>query len=342
MFAHGRSVNPMPPKRVKGRYQLKSKIGEGGMGVVYRAYDPPPMNRDVAIKTLHPFADRQVLELFYRECEVLRTISHPNIVEIFDMGEFEEGGAKLPFFVMPLLVGRPLDELIRNSEHRLTVARVIDIISQACRGLQAAHERGLVHRDMKPSNIFVMDDDSVKIIDFGVVHEVNARTRSNGFQKGTLLYMAPEQIQFKPVTAQSDIFSLGVVCYEALTRRQPFRGATEQDVIDAILNEIPPPVSEINPTVSQTISRVVHRAMAKQPWHRFSSARELSDVLQRAFRNEPIDLFDPARIQPRLERAQKAFENGDYQFAQEIVGELEAEGNIDSAMSLLKANIEQA
>jgi len=332
----------MPPKRVKGRYEIKSKIGEGGMGVVYRAYDPPPMNRDVALKTLHPFPDPHVPELFYRECEVLRAISHPNIVEIFDMGEFEEGGAKMPFFVMPLLVGRPLDELIRNSKHRLTLARVIDIISQACRGLQAAHERGLVHRDMKPSNVFVMDDDSVKIIDFGVVHEVDARTRSNGFQKGTLLYMAPEQVQFKPVTPQSDIFSLGVVCYEALTRRQPFRGAREQDVIDAILNEIPPPVSEINPTVSQTISRVVHRAMAKQPWHRFSSARELSDVLQRAFRNEPIELFDPARIRPRLQRAQKAFENGDYQFAHEIVSELEAEGNIDSSMTLLKANIEQA
>src|SRR5206468_2038556 len=112
------------------------------------------------------------LELFYKECRALRSISHPNIVEIFDIGEFEEGGHKKPYFVMPLLPGQTLDELIRKSSDRLTVARVVEIISQTCRGLQAAHERGLVHRDLKPSNIFVMADDSVKLIDFGVAHAV--------------------------------------------------------------------------------------------------------------------------------------------------------------------------
>jgi len=332
----------MPPlKRIKGRYEIKAVLGEGGMGVVYRAYDPPPMARDVALKTLLEFPDRMSLQLFYKECEVLKSMSHPNIVEIFDIGEFDDGGTKKPFFVMPLLQGQPLDALIREGSHRLTVERVVDIISQTCRGLQAAHDRGLVHRDLKPSNLFVIQDDSVKIIDFGVAHRVDSRTRSSGFQKGTLLYMAPEQLQLKPVSPQSDIFSLGVVCYEALTRRNPFRAAAEEDIIDAIMKRIPPPASEINPAVSQTISRVIHKAMAKQPWNRFDSAREFGETLQKALRNEPIEIFDPARIQPRIQRAAKALDNGDYQFANEIVGELEAEGNIDPQLSLLRAQIDQ-
>jgi serine/threonine-protein kinase len=331
----------MPPKKIKGRYEVRGILGEGGMGVVYRAYDPPPMNRDVALKTLLEFPDRMSLQLFYKECEVLKTLSHPNIVEIFDIGEFEDAGARKPFFVMPLLPGQALDVLIRESSHRLTVERVVDIISQTCRGLQAAHERGLIHRDLKPSNIFVMQDDSVKIIDFGVARVVDARTRSSGFQKGTLLYMAPEQIQFKPVSTQSDIFSLGVVCYEALTRRQPFRGATEEEITSAILKTVPPPASEINPAVNQIISRVVHKAMAKQSWHRFDNARDFGEALQKALRNEPIEIFDPARIQPRIQRATKALESGDYQFASEIVSELEAEGNIDPQLTLLRTQIDQ-
>jgi eukaryotic-like serine/threonine-protein kinase len=331
----------MAAKKIRGRYEIRGVLGEGGMGVVYRAFDPPPMSREVAVKTLLEFPDRMSLQLFYKECEVLKSMTHPNIIEIFDIGEFDDGGVKKPFFVMPLLPGQALDALIRSGSHRLTVERVVDIISQTCRGLQAAHERGLIHRDLKPSNIFVMQDDSVKIIDFGVARVVDARTRSTGFQKGTLLYMAPEQIQFKPVSAQSDIFSLGVVCYEALTRRQPFRGTSEEEVTTAILKTIPPPASEINPTVNQLISRVVHKAMAKQPWHRFDNAREFGEALQKALRNQPIEIFDPARIQPRIQRAAKALDNGDYQFAGEIVGELEAEGNIDPQLTLLRTQIDQ-
>jgi serine/threonine protein kinase len=328
-------------QKIKGRYEIKGVLGEGGMGVVYRAYDPPPMARDVALKTLLEFPDRMSLQLFYKECEVLKSMSHPNIVEIFDIGEFDDGGTKKPFFVMPLLRGQPLDALIRDASHRLSVERVVDIISQTCRGLQAAHEHGLIHRDLKPSNLFVMQDDSVKIIDFGVAHTINAHSRSTGFQKGTLPYMAPEQTQFKPVSAQSDLFSLGVVCYEALTRRRPFRGTTEEEIVDAIQTSIPPTVSEINPAVNQTISRVIHKAMAKRAWNRFDSAREFGECLQKAMRNEPLEIFDAARIKPRIQRATKALENGDYQFASEIVGELEAEGNIDSELTLLRTQIDQ-
>ena len=314
--------------KIAGRYEVKAKLGEGGMGVVFRAYDPPPMDREVAVKTLHEFEDPLALQLFYKECTALKSISHPNIVEIFDMGESEVGGSGRPFFVMPLLPGQTLDQLIRQASHRLTVERVIEIFVQTCRGLQAAHERGLIHRDLKPSNIFVMADDSVKLIDFGVAHAVHARSQS-GFDKGTLIYMAPEQVQRQPVSVQSDVYSLGVTLYEALTRRQPFRNATEESVVKAILKHIPPPASDLNPAVSHVISRVVHKAMAKQPWNRFDSAREFGETLQKAYRNEPIAFFDPARTQPRIQTATRALEKGDFQFAGEIVAELEAEGNID-------------
>src|SRR5262245_43168711 len=199
------------------------------MGVVFRAYDPAPMDRDVAVKTLHEFADPLALELFYKECAALKSISHPNIVEIFDMGEFEEDGDRRPFFVMPLLPGESLDRLIRNASHRLTIDRVVEIFGQAGRRLHAAHYPGLIHRDLKPRNIFVMPDDSVKIIDFGVAHAVTARSRTTSVDKGTLLYMAPEQIQHKPASVQSDIYALGVTLYEALTRRQPFRAASRSE-----------------------------------------------------------------------------------------------------------------
>jgi serine/threonine protein kinase len=327
--------------KIAGRYEIKAKLGEGGMGVVYRAYDPPPMDREVAVKTLHAFEDPLALELFFKEGTALKTMSHPNIVEIFDMGESEMGAGRQPFFVMPLLHGQTLDELVRKAAHRLTVDRVVEIFVQTCRGLQAAHERGLVHRDLKPSNIFVMNDDAVKIIDFGVAHTVHAKTKTTGYDKGTLLYMAPEQVQHKPVSVQSDVYALGVTLYEALTRRQPFRNATEDAVIQAILTQIPPPASDLNPAVSHNISRVVHKAMAKQPWNRFDSARDFGETLLKAHRNEPIAIFDPARIQPRIQTATKALEKGDYQFAGEIISELEAEGNIDPQISLLRAEIDQ-
>jgi serine/threonine-protein kinase len=329
--------NPTSPKKLAGRYEVRQILGQGGMGLVYRAYDTV-VRREVAVKTILDLPDPASLQLFYKECDVLASMSHPNIVEIFDIGEFEDEGKKKPYFVMPLLPGTTLDSFIRTASHRLTVERAVEIITQTCRGLHAAHERGLIHRDLKPSNIFVMEDDSVKIIDFGVAHMADAHTTRA--QKGTLLYMSPEQIQLKPLTPASDIFSLCVVCYEALTARHPFQRARADEVVDAILHQIPPPASELNPAVSPSISRVVHKGMAKQSWHRFASARELSETLSKALRNEPIEFFDPQRLAPRLQRATKALEGGDLQFAGEILGELEAEGHMDSSIGSLRRQLD--
>ena len=331
--------NPASPKKLAGRYEVRQILGQGGMGLVYRAYDTV-VRREVAVKTILDIPDPASLQLFYKECDVLASMSHPNIVEIFDIGEFEEEGKKKPYFVMPLLPGTTLEYFIRKASHRLTVERTIDIISQACRGLQAAHERGLVHRDLKPSNIFVMEDDSVKIIDFGVAHMADAHTTRA--QKGTLLYMSPEQIELKPLSPASDIFSLSVVCYEAMTGRNPFQRARADEVVDAILRQIPPLATELNSTISQPVSRVLHKAMAKQSWHRFASAREFGDTLNKALRNDPIEFFDPERTRPRLQRATKALEEGDFQFAGEILGELEAEGHMDNSIVSLRRQLDGA
>jgi serine/threonine-protein kinase len=180
----------------------------------------------------------------------------------------------------------------------------------------------------------------VKIIDFGVAHMVDTRTTRS--QKGTLIYMSPEQIELKPLSALSDIFSLSVVCYEALTGRQPFQRARADEIVDAILHQIPPPASELNPAVNQAISRVVHKGMAKQSWHRFSSAREFGDTLNKALRGEAIEFFDPSRTRPRVERATKALQEGDYQFAGEILGELEAEGHLDTSIATLRQQLDGA
>ncbi len=327
------------PTKLKDRYEIRQVLGQGGMGVVYRAFDTV-VKREVALKTLRDALNRTSLQLFYKECDVLASMSHPNIVEIFDIGEFEEDGVSKPYFVMSLLRGVSLDKLIAGSSQRLTVERTVDIISQACRGLHAAHERGLIHRDLKPSNLFVMEDDSVKIIDFGLAHMVESGSSTG--QKGTLLYMAPEQIEMKPLSPQTDIYAIGVTAYEALTRRLPWERGTMAEVARAILHSIPPPASELNPQVSQLVSRVIHKAISKQPFHRFASAREFGDTLQKALRNEPIEMFDAARIRPRVERALRAFEQGDYQFATEILSELEAEGHFDPDMTRLRRQIDNA
>jgi len=329
----------VPSVPQQSRYVIKEVLGKGGMGVVYRAYDNET-KRDVTLKTLIDVHDPAILALFRKECQVLSSMNHPNIVDVYDIGELEDEEGRKPYFVMPLLPGATLNKLIASASHRLSVERVVDIVTQACRGLQAAHERGLVHRDIKPSNIFVLEDDSVKIIDFGVAHLVE--TRTNTTLKGTLHYMAPEQIQMQKPTPLSDLFSVAVVCYEALARRRPFEGTTVDETVHAILHDIPPPVSDFNPAANRAVSQVIHKAMAKQPFHRFSSVREFADDLQKALRGEPIEVFDESRIASRIQRAQRAFTNGEYDFASEVLSGLEAEGYLHPDMEPLRRQINQS
>lgn len=332
------SVREVPIK-LQGRYELRDVLGHGGMGVVYRAFDNT-MNREVAVKTLLDIRSPEALAQFFKEWNILASMVHPNIVSIYDIGDFNSGNSKRPFFVMPLLPGVTLDTLIKEGSPRLTVKTILDIIDQTSRGLQAAHELGLIHRDVKPSNIFVMDDNSVKVIDFGIAREASAN--SNTSLKGTLFYLAPEQLEMKPPSPLWDQFSLGVVTYEALTRRRPFTGATDDEVAQSIRRLSPPPVSELNHEVSVAISQVIHKAIAKQPWHRFSNIKEYGEALHKAMRNEPLDYFDREKIKSRLDRASKSFEEGDIAFASEVVAELEGEGHLDQDITLLRGRLDQA
>ena len=201
----------MASSRIAGRYELEEVLGEGGMGVVWRAIDCKT-GGPVAIKLMKDISDPVAVELFTKEWRALAEMCHPNIIDVRDVDVIEENRKKKPFFVMPLLRGATLAELIADASARLTLARIVEIISQVCKGLQAAHQRGLVHRDLKPSNIFVMDDDTAKIIDFGVVHLAGSKSVTG--QKGTFQYMSPEQAQLKEITPASDLFSLGVILYE--------------------------------------------------------------------------------------------------------------------------------
>ncbi len=324
---------------LSSRYEIRELLGQGGMGIVYRAYDRR-VKRDVAVKTLRDKPEPEALQLFQRECDVLASISHPNIVEIFDIGEFQDGADLKPYFVMPLLRGATLDKIRTRFGDRLTLERRLDIVGQTCRGLQAAHERGLIHRDLKPSNIFVMDDDSVKVIDFGIAHMLEARSTFG--LKGTLYYMSPEQVEMRPLSPASDVFSVAVVAYELLTGQLPFQGATEADIAQTIVHGAPAAVHDLNPAVNRTVSRVIHKALAKQPHHRIESARELAENLRKAARGEVVEFVAPGRVQPRLERASKAFEHGDYEFALEILTGLESEGFVDTAIRSLRQQVELA
>ncbi|MDE1178241.1 MAG: protein kinase [Edaphobacter sp.] len=308
------------------------------MGVVWRAFDTV-LNTDVALKVLLNANDTTALKLFYEECHKQSALAHPNIVEIRDVGSFDEDGIRQPYLVMPLLRGITLASIIRSPQP-LSTERCIDIFSQVGRGLQAAHDFGLLHRDIKPSNLFILEDDSVKIIDFGVAHRLDV-SHTVG-RKGTLLYMSPEQLSMKPLTRASDVFSLAVVCYEVLTRRQPFLASTEDAMVDAIQHLNPPPASSLNPNVSVSIGQVICKGMAKDPRHRFASVKEFSEYLRRAHHDDSFLVFDPHKFAPRLDKASEAYQQGNLEFAQELVNELESEGYQTPELESLTADIKSA
>ncbi len=327
------------------RYEVISVIGSGGMGTVYRALRRSELggtsaaaSQTVALKTIRGTADPKRMRMFQNEVGILGSLSHPYIVDIFDSGVLEEDGEQKPFFVMPLLPGRSLDKILLDAQGQLPLDYVLQLTSQICQGLHAAHERNVIHRDLKPANIFVIDGPAVKIIDFGVGHLVDDNSSVTGI-KGTLAYMAPEQLRTGQCSASSDQFSMGVVLYEMLAGRRPFNGRNEAELIQGIIEEAPSWLASLNPSVPVVIGQIVHRMLAKQPSQRFSSLREVADLLDRFSRGTPVVIFDPAKIEQRIELAKKAEAEGDSQLALEILTRLESEGGFDPASLRLKDEI---
>jgi serine/threonine-protein kinase len=322
------------------RYRIDEQIGRGGMGAVYRAHDKNT-DRQVAVKIILDVSSPDAVDLFDKEWRILSELQHVNVVGITDRGEFRDGAVVRPYFVMPFLRGKTLQQRIADASTPITVEEVVEIISAAAAGLNAAHVRGVVHRDVKPSNIFTLDSGSVVVIDFGVVH-FSERAGETTI-KGTTPYIAPELIDPDKKdlpSARSDIFSLGVVCYEALTRVQPFSRDTTSETMRALLKIIPVPAYELNRDVSLTVSQVVQKALAKNKNHRYATVTDFASRLQRAMRNELLPEFDKAVIDTRLKVVKDAFEKGQVTAAQDLLRGIEEEGFVDPAISAQRQKID--
>ncbi len=277
------------PKTTIAQYTIVSKIGEGGMGEVYRARDAK-LGRDVAIKVLPSSysQDAERLRRFEQEAQAAGALNHPNILSIYHIGTHD--GA--PYIVSELLEGETLRE--RMSGAALPQRKAIDYGWQIAKGLAAAHDKGIVHRDIKPDNIFITDDGHVKILDFGLAKltaaidgnqpQTDVPTRKVNTDPGTVMgtmgYMSPEQLKGQHIDHRSDIFSFGAILYEMLSGKRAFRGDSNAETISAILREDPPDLSETNKTVSPALERVVRHCLEKNPAERFHSARDLAFAIE--------------------------------------------------------------
>ena len=266
-----------------GRYEIIEEIGKGAMGVVYLARDPL-IGRQVALKTFRVGFSAKDQELaqfrsrFVREAQSAGILSHPNIVTIHDV--VDEGGEGICFIAMEFVKGTNLKQLMQRPEP-FGYDRVIDILSQIAEGLDYAHSRGVVHRDIKPANILIAQDGKVKITDFGIARLDTSNLTMEGQLLGTPNYMAPEQIQGKEVDHRADIFSLGVVFYEMLTRKKPFQGENLTAVTHKIVYEPFTPVEEFIKDLPPGLTAVMTRCLEKDPNRRYPRAAEIAAELRR-------------------------------------------------------------
>jgi serine/threonine protein kinase len=210
---------PGAPTRI-GKYEVVALLGRGGMGAVYRGFDPV-LEREVALKVMLPqIADDPEQKLrFEREARAVARLAHPSVVTVYDLGYHTDGS---PYIVMELLRGQDLATILKSGT-KLSIERSTSIILPVLEGLGLAHKRGIVHRDIKPPNIFVTDDEAVKIMDFGIARFTSTVATNSGMVIGTAAYMSPEQVRGEPVDGRSDLFSTGIVLCELLTGSRPFQ-----------------------------------------------------------------------------------------------------------------------
>jgi serine/threonine protein kinase len=261
-----------------GRYELRGELGRGAMGVVYRAFDRV-LEREVALKTMAaPAADPAQTERFLREARTAGALHHPNIVTIHDLGQ----ASGTYFIAMELLVGRSLEELLRSGEP-VPIARRLQVIARVCDGLDYAHRAGVVHRDIKPPNVFLASDGTVKILDFGIAKVGASGATRTGVAIGTVDYMSPEQVRGeRTLDGRSDIFSTGVMLYELLFRRRPFAADDLGATLHRILNQPPAGHERFERLLPPDLRQVLERALDKRCEARYASASEMAAALDRA------------------------------------------------------------
>jgi len=263
-----------------GRYEVRGEIGRGMMGIVYDAFDPT-LDRSVALKTVQlSFAaserDRESFERrFFAEARAAAALQHPNIVVIHDLGRDEESGTL--FMAQERLQGRNLAELSEGTA--LPWRDAVRIASRVASALQAAHDRGIVHRDVKPANVMLQPDGQPKVLDFGIARLPMSDLTGAGQVFGTPAFMSPEQARGEEVDARSDVFSVGSVLYQLLSGRRPFEGENVARILRLVSESDPEPLARTAPGIPAAVERVVARAMAKEPDTRYSSAGDLAEDL---------------------------------------------------------------
>ena len=268
------------------RYQVEARIGAGGMAEVYRGFDPI-LNRTVAIKVLLPqFArDTSFVARFRREAQAAARLNQPNIVGVYDTGA--DDGTQ--YIVMEFIEGRTLGEFMATGR-RPTPVQSAEIARNICAALSAAHAVGVIHRDIKPGNVMVTRDGTVKVMDFGIARVLGPETApQTSAVLGTASYLSPEQAQGSPVDARTDIYSLGAVLYEMLTGQPPFTGDTPVAVAYKQVNETPVVPSQLNPDVPARLDAVVMKALSKNPSNRYQSADEFSADLDRVIKGQDVE-----------------------------------------------------
>ncbi len=265
-----------------GKFEIIGELGRGAMGVVYRGKDPF-IGRTVAIKTITGnFTDNpDLLERFYREARAAGGLQHPNIVTIYDMGE--DNGT--PYIAMELLEGDDLSHMVEKEkedggQNPLPASIKLNYIVQVCRALEFAHKRNIVHRDIKPGNIVVTNDGTVKVVDFGIARLTDTSSTSSGMLIGTIDYMSPEQIRGEKVDGRSDIWAVGVMMYEILTYTKPFQGGNITAVMFAIVSQEPKSLLDLRPDLPPELDEVMRRIFKKEPAERYQNMDELLGQLE--------------------------------------------------------------
>ena len=271
MFTKGDKIND--------RYEVIKLIGEGGMANVYLAYDTI-LERNVAVKVLRGDLadDEKFVRRFQREAISASSLNHPNIVEMYDVGE-DNGNF---YIVMEYIDGKTLKQLIKKRGH-LTVSEAIDIMLQLTEGLSVAHDSYIIHRDIKPQNIMILEDGLVKITDFGIAMALNAAdlTQTNSVM-GSVHYLPPEQAAGKGSTIKSDIYSLGILFYEMLAGTMPFRGETAVEIALKHIKDEMPSIRKVNSKVPQSVENIILKCTAKNPKNRYNNVKELNEDLKSA------------------------------------------------------------
>ena len=264
-------------QKINERYEIIKSIGEGGMANVYLAYDSI-LDRNVAIKVLRGDLsnDEKFVRRFQREALSASSLAHPNIVEVYDVGE----DSGIYYIVMEYIDGKTIKQLLKKRGN-LTLSEAIDIMLQLTDGMAHAHDSYIIHRDLKPQNVMIKDDGSIKITDFGIAMAINATqlTQTNSVM-GSVHYLPPEQAAGKRATTKSDIYSMGIIFYELLTGVLPFRGDNAVEIALKHMRDELPSVRDEHPELPQSVDNIIRRATAKNPKNRYDDVRSMhADLL---------------------------------------------------------------